>query len=84
MMMMVLMLLLLLLLIVESWSGRLWSAPEAAGARSCHCSRKPLTRTAGPREEPLNGYEDGRPFSIHMRWQCFVGRRISWPKPSSG
>lgn len=84
MMMMLMMLMPLLLLIAESWSGRLWSAPEAADARSCHCSRKPLTRTAGPREEPLIGYQDGRPLSIHTRWQSFVGRRISWSRPSRG
>lgn len=65
--MMLMMLTLLLLLIVGSWSGRLWSAPEAAVARYCHCSRRLLMKTAVPREEPLSGYEDGRLFSIHAR-----------------
>lgn len=63
-MMVMMLMLLLLLLTAGSWSGRLWSAPEAAGARSCHCGRRLLTRTAAPKEEPLSGYADGRPFSI--------------------
>jgi hypothetical protein len=60
-------------LVVGSRSGRLWSAPEAAIARYCHCGQRLLMRTAVPGAEPLSGCQDGRPSSIHTRWQRFVG-----------